>query len=35
LGLWAPPAWFGGRINGLAGAALFVIIGLKHFKVPL
>lgn len=36
IGVFAPPAWpYAGRISGLAWVALFVIIGLRIFRMPL
>lgn len=36
IGIFAPPSWpHGARISGLAWVALFVIIGLRIFRMPI
>lgn len=36
VGVFAPPAWpFAARISGLSWVALFVIIGLRIFRMPI
>ena len=36
IGVFAPPAWtYGPRISGLAWVALFIIIGLRIFRMPI
>jgi len=36
IGVFAPPAWAYGRyVTGGAGAVLFVIIGLRLFRIPI
>jgi hypothetical protein len=36
IGVFAPPTWtHGPRVSGLAWIALFIIIGLRIFRIPL
>lgn len=36
IGVFAPPNWpYGARISGGAWVALFVIIGLRIFRMPI
>lgn len=36
IGVFAPPTWVGGRwLSGGSAAVLFVIIGLRIFRIPL
>lgn len=36
IGIFAPPTWPGGRyISGFAAAVLFIIIGLRIFRIPI
>jgi hypothetical protein len=36
IGVFAPPTWpYGVRISGSAWVALFIIIGLRIFRIPL
>lgn len=36
IGVFAPATWpYGGRISGLSWVCLFIIIGLRIFRMPL
>ena len=36
IGVFAPATWaYGARISGLSWVALFVIIGLRIFRIPI
>lgn len=36
IGTIAPPAWtFGPRLSGISMVVLFIIIGLRIFRIPL
>lgn len=36
IGVFAPPTWtYGPRISGMAWVALFIILGLRVFRMPI
>lgn len=36
IGVFAPATWpYAGRISGLSAVVLFIIIGLRIFRIPL
>ena len=36
IGIFAPPSWpYGVRISGAAWVVLFIIIGLRIFRIPI